>query len=204
MKFIKRILLSIFASILWLFVFLIITAFVGQFNKPPFKSLSAEPELPKYFPFVAHWPAENGVTHCRAFWAFQLDDLITSVPLVRFELTPDSVLACHESIGFLKQNEQWPVIFEWDQKSRWPFVFLELLEEQVISVSYSPDDDLVNRSKYRVVNNTIHDAEYQSYFGPGVAIAAMPYSFALTMLLWFLNSVRKKCTKRKADSSEIK
>jgi len=196
MRVIRRIVAAIFGTFLWLVVFITITALVSQFYVPPYKSLHANQETPKYFPFVGFWHLDSGETICRAFWVFQLKNLKASVPELQLKLTPESLKACQDSTEFLKNNERWPVTFSWAEKNRWPFAHIDLLENSVVSVSYAPDDDLVNRSKYRIVEGAIHNAQYQSYFGPGIAIRSMPYSLGLTLLLWFAISQGKSLLAR--------
>jgi len=196
MRAIRRIVAAILGTCFWLVVFIILTAFIAKFYVPPYKSLNANQETPKYFPFIGFWNLDTGETICRAFWVFQLKNLRASVPELQLKLTPESLKACQASSEFLKNNERWPVTFSWDEKNRWPFAHIDLLQNSVVSVSYAPDDDLVNRSKYRIVNGEIHNAQYQSYFGPGIAIRSMPYSLGLTLLLWFVIALGKRLLTR--------
>lgn len=195
MRILLRIIKAIALSIMWLIIFFILSGIAANLNRPDFKAIS-EDNIPGGYPVAVFWQSNTGDHHCRAFWLNQLEELEKSVASFTLDVPSGVQAICSESTQHLKEHEQWPVMFEWEQPIRWPYSTIEIDlssgPSKQIRVFYTSDDDLHNESRYQVRDEQIIHPEHKLYFGPGVALVAMPYGLVATLALWLLISFSRR------------
>jgi hypothetical protein len=202
MRILLRTIKAIGLSIIWLIIFFLISGIIANLNRPDFKPIS-ENNIPEGYPVAVYWQSDTGTSHCRAFWLHQLEELKKSVTSFTLDVPGEAQAICNENTQYLKERKQWPVMFEWEQPIRWPYATIEINQVsntlKQIRVFYTSDDDLHNESRYQVRDKEIINPEINLYFGPGVALAAMPYGLMVTLVLWLLVSFSRRRFRKKAS-----
>lgn len=170
--------------ILYISIFFLSCAIIANYNEPDFKKIDNK-NLPTHFPIATYWETETGEKQCRAFWAYQLKELDNVITNYRFNIPASAQDICNESTKYLKEKQHWPITFDWERKITWPYASITI-EKNNIVVSYTPDDDLFNKSRYSANDKEIMSAEYKTFSGPTIALKAMPYGFLATAGFWLL------------------
>lgn len=142
--------------------------------------------LPRDFPFVAFWQ-EGDTEHCQIFRWFEYDDLSRMKLKVSLEVQANMLSVCQRDIEYLDEHGVWPMTFDWqDARNSWPLVTFDSTfgnnHSVVFVVSYQPDSNHINQSRYLVANNDIQYAEYKAYEIKSVAMSVLPVAVALFLV----------------------
>lgn len=162
--------------------------------RPGYKVVSTS-ALPRDFPFVAYWQKGNA-EHCQIFRWFEYDALSKMKLTVSLELQSNMLPVCQKDIEYLNEHGVWPMTFDWqDARTSWPLAELDSTfhdnNSATFVVSYQPDTNHLNRSRYLVTNKDIKHAEYKSYEIKSVAMSVLPVAMAFFLVFVIVYGLTK-------------
>lgn len=176
-------------------VFYLALVFVGatlafMATEKPMPRVDAS-NLPRDFPVFATW-SDGGSSFCQAFQAGEVSSLKQAHTSASFDVAdPDD---CARAISHFEQNDaKWPVQFEWQMISRWPYILYSIDRRADgavdVDLSYREDDDDYNRSRYRVRDGKIVEAWHQTGYLPAMGLVPILSGIALALLVFVATRV---------------
>ena len=149
--------------------------------RPGYESVSTA-ALPPAFPIAAFWQ-DGDTDHCQVFRWEEYQKLSQTNLSVSLQVRQEMLSVCQRDIQYLGEQGVWPVTFDWqDARTAWSLATLNSTlrdnNATVFEVSYQPDSNQINQSRYLVTHNGIEQAEYKAYEATSVARAVLPVALA--------------------------
>ena len=140
------------------------------------------------FPVLALWTSA-GRTHCRAFFHDELTTARTELTTLSLSIAAADEKACTAAFAELASNGRWADDFAW---ARQPWRLASFAVERrsgthdLISLSYSDDDDRINRSAYATDGLKILSPQHGQAYGPARAMSLLISGAGAGLAMWLI------------------
>jgi hypothetical protein len=147
--------------------------------------------IPADFPLLALW-TDAGDTRCRAFFHDELTHARTHLATLSLSIAAADEKVCTAAFAELASNGRWTEDFPWARQP-WRLASFSIERRSGahdrISLSYSDDDDRINRSTYATDGLQILTPLHGQAYGPARAISLLTGGAGAGLALWLISLI---------------
>lgn len=144
--------------------------------------------IPADFPVLALWTTA-GRTHCRAFFHSELTTALAELTTLSLSIAASDEKVCAAAFAELASNGRWADDFPWARQP-WRLASFAVQRRSgthdLISLSYSDDDDRINRSAYATDGLQILTPQHGQAYGPARAMSLLIGGAGAGLAMWLI------------------